>query len=247
MRHTWQRHPHSSRSAFAEFSCAEWLGTVKHAFWQRAGLAGEHRHFSAAVAAAGAPPPATAARRSRTGGGAWRRTSLGLRMQRLMEPWPPPMRGGSSRRQPRRQPPPAHRPLAEVCWRHRCGGRGQVLGLLLSADMQMRRSPGGIHSSCAPTCPNLPHPNFALPATCAAHPELQVQVIDGRIVVNTASLTVQAQEAQAYTRVVTGGRWAARPSCALLPCPYPPPNRCPSHPARRPVPALPGSRRMPVG
>jgi hypothetical protein len=33
---------------------------------------------------------------------------------------------------------------------------------------------------------------------------VQVQVIDGRIVVNAASLTVQAQELQPFTRVVTG-------------------------------------------
>jgi hypothetical protein len=46
---------------------------------------------------------------------------------------------------------------------------------------------------------------YPTPTALHCHLYLQVQVIDGRIVVNTASLTVQAQEAQAYTRVVTGG------------------------------------------
>lgn len=50
----------------------------------------------------------------------------------------------------------------------------------------------------------------------------QVQVIDGRIVVNAASLTVQAQELQPFTRVVTGdqaqGLHTIQSAAAVLCC-----------------------------
>lgn len=57
-------------------------------------------------------------------------------------------------------------------------------------------------AASSPATPIL-QPRSSCRATSLFSP-LQVQVIDGRIVVNAASLTVQAQEQQVYTRIVTG-------------------------------------------
>lgn len=131
-------------------------------------------------------------------------------------PGQPPLAAAIARRQAVEAGPSSAAQQSNAVMAPQVGGRGwSVLGgdwlprLLCPSHLP----PCVLHSVLVPhaalgsklPCHTLPStPLLLLYLKQSLLSPLQVQVIDGRIVVNTASLTVQAQEQQVYTRIVTG-------------------------------------------